>query len=54
MIQLEYWNGTEWVSAGGPFGNETMAWISLGDDCINYRTVNADTGKVLTDNREVS
>ncbi len=49
MVNLEYFNGEEWVSAGGPFGNETIAWISLGGDNLNYRTVNAETGEVLTD-----
>lgn len=29
-----------------------MAWISLGGDDSNYRTVDADTGKVLTDKSE--
>ena len=49
MINLEYWNGNDWVPAGGGFGNERIAWISLGGDDFNYRTVDADTGKVLTD-----
>lgn len=49
MIKLEYFNGTDWVAAGGPFGNEAMAWVSLGGDDVNYRTVDAATGKVLTD-----
>lgn len=48
-VNLEYWNGNEWVPAGGPFVNETVAWISLGPDNKNYRTVAADTGRVLTD-----
>lgn len=49
MVNIEYWNGREWVFAGGPFGNERIAWISLGGDDTNYRTVDAESGKVLTD-----
>lgn len=48
MVYLQYFNGTSWVSAGGPFGNEMIAWISLGSDNHNYRTV-TQTGEVLTD-----
>ena len=51
MVRLEYWNGTEWVFAGGEFVNEFIAWISLGEDNINYRTVDVESGKVLTDRR---
>ena len=49
MIQLQYWNGTEWIDIGEPWNHEFLAWISLGDDNINYRTVDLETGKVLTD-----
>lgn len=49
MIGLEYFNGKEWVSAGGEFYNEMIAWCSLGGDDFNYRTVNKETGEVLTD-----
>jgi len=49
MIELEYWNGIQWKSTGQKFGNERFAWLSLGGDDYNYRTVNYDTGKVLTD-----
>lgn len=47
MITLEYFNGTEWVFVG-MFFSEHIAWISLGDDDENYRTVDID-GNVLTD-----
>jgi len=47
FVKLEYFTGEKWVSAGGAFVNETLAWISLGMDERNYRTVQA--GKVLTD-----
>jgi hypothetical protein len=49
MVKIEYYDGSEWIPAGGPFGNEPLAWVSLGGDDVNYRTVDADTGKVLTD-----
>lgn len=49
MVQIEYWNGSEWTAEGAPFGSEHIAWISLGGDDFNYRTVDTDTGKVLTD-----
>ena len=48
MIQLQYWNGVEWTDVGSPFGNEIIAWVSLGGDDINYRTVEVETGRVLT------
>jgi len=48
MIKLEFYNGTEWVSAG-QFLSEKVAWMSPGDDNINYRTVDQH-GLVLTDN----
>lgn len=47
MITLEYFNGEEWVKAGS-FTNEKIAWLSLGGDYFNYRTVD-ENGKVLTD-----
>lgn len=49
MVYLQYWNGKEWVPASGCFGNENIAWISLGGDDFNYRSIDNDTGKVLTD-----
>ena len=47
MITLEYFNGIEWIFAG-KYGNEHLAWSSLGYDCVDYRTVD-ENGKVLTD-----
>lgn len=47
MIKLEYWIGDKWVPAG-EFHNEWTAWVSLGADNLNYRTVDED-GNVLTD-----
>ncbi len=47
MIKLEYFDGKFWCQCGS-FASEHLAWISLGDDCDNYRTRDAN-GKVLTD-----
>jgi hypothetical protein len=47
MIELQYFNGKEWVTVE-IFYNERIAWISLGGDDFNYRTVD-ENGKVLTD-----
>lgn len=51
MVYVQYWNGSEWISAGGPFGNETVALMTLGGDNYNYRTVD-ENGKVLTSYKE--
>lgn len=48
MIKLEYWNGKEWVLCS-QWLNEALAWMSLGADNLNYRTVDA-LGNVLTTN----
>lgn len=47
MVQLQYFNGMAWVDCG-EFGNEEIAWISLGGDDRDYRTLDS-SGKVLTD-----
>ena len=47
MIELQYFNGTEWTTVS-TWANEWMAWVSLGGDDYNYRTVD-ENGKVLTD-----
>ncbi len=47
MIKLQYNNGNEWVDCG-EFHNEIIAWMSLGGDDLNYRTIDSD-GVVLTD-----
>jgi len=49
MIQIEYFDGKDWIPAGDPWHSEHIAWISLGGDDYNYRTVDTETGKVLTD-----
>ena len=46
-IYLQYWNGKAWIPCGH-FWSEFAAWISLGGDNRNYRTVDA-LGNVLTD-----
>lgn len=50
MILIEYFNGKKWIPTGGQFSNESVAWISLGKDCLNYRTKDKETGKVLHEN----
>jgi hypothetical protein len=47
MIELQYFNGTEWKPVS-TWQNEVLAWVSLGGDDHNYRTVD-ENGKVLTD-----
>lgn len=47
MITLEYFNGKEWMYVA-TWTSEHLAWISLGGDDFNYRTVDKN-GKVLTD-----
>ena len=47
MIELQYFNGTEWATES-TWVNETIAWVSLGGDDYNYRTID-ENGKVLTD-----
>lgn len=50
-VRLEYWNGEMWGPCGPPWESEELAWISLGNDNVNYRTVDFVTGAVLTDKR---
>ena len=47
MITLEYFNGEEWIFVD-EYNHEWIAWVTLGDDNLNYRTVDED-GNVLTD-----
>lgn len=47
MIKLQYWNESKWIDCG-EFHNERIAWVSLGGDDFNYRTVDKETGDVLT------
>lgn len=46
MITLQYFTGEEWVDVS-QWGNEHLAWISLGDDNMGYRTID-EKGNVLT------
>ena len=52
-VALEYWNGREWVNCGY-WASEHIAWISLGGDDMNYRTVDTRTKEVLTDKRRLT
>jgi len=45
MVRLEYFNGKEWIFVGS-FHSDLIAWLSLGGDDLNYRTVGAD-GNVM-------
>lgn len=47
MIQLQYFNGTEWIDVS-KWHKEESAWLSLGGDDFNYRTID-ENGKILTD-----
>lgn len=49
MIRLEYYNGKEWILVG-EYQNELIAWVTLGGDNFNHRTVD-ENGIVLTDKR---
>jgi len=46
MIELQYFNGTDWKTVS-TWVNEMIAWVSLGDDNYNYRTIDED-GNVVT------
>ena len=47
MVYLEYYNGIDWIPVDiGPFENERSAWISLGNDTENYRTIRKESGQM--------
>lgn len=48
MVKLEWFDGSKWNPVKGDWPSEKMAWISLGGDDYNYRTVD-ENGNVLTD-----
>lgn len=52
MVVLEYLSGGHWIVCG-EFNSENLAWISLGGDDENYRTV-GPTGKILTDKSKLT
>ena len=49
MVQLQYFNGMKWVNCGDPWFTEHLAWLSLGGDDKDYRTIEVSSGKVLTE-----
>ena len=49
-VDLQYFDGEKWVFCGN-FYSEQTAWWSLGADTLNYRTINAETGEILTENK---
>lgn len=48
-INLEYFNGTEWIHVDG-FKTNELAWITLGADNRDYRTVDSK-GRVIEEAR---
>ena len=49
MIRLEFWNGEAWVEVA-EHRVEWMCWYSVAENCdTNCRTVDLETGKVITD-----
>ena len=52
MVTLQWFDGQKWVDTE-TWQNETLAWVSLGGDDYNYRTVD-ENGKVLTDKSKQS
>ena len=48
MIRLQYLSNGNWIDCG-EFNNERIAWMTLGGDNLNYRTID-ENGVVLTDN----
>lgn len=49
MIELQWFDGIKWIPVS-KWANEELAWISLGNDNVNYRTVDYK-GNVLTEKR---
>ena len=47
MVKLQFFNGSEWIDCG-EFNSEFIAWLSLGGDDADYRTID-HLGLVLTD-----
>jgi len=47
MIILQYFNGEKWIYCG-EFCHDWIAWMSLGGDDFNYRTID-ENGVVVTD-----
>jgi len=47
MVKLEWFNGKDWVECGEYISNHA-AWVSLGHDNINYRTLD-ENGNVIMD-----
>ena len=46
MIKLEYFDGTKWCYVG-EYVNENIAWVTLGTDNYNFRTVDENGNAVL-------
>lgn len=50
MIRIEYFNGIKLKDTGVSYPTEELAWLSLGNDCFDHRTVDTVTDQVLTEN----
>lgn len=50
MVRLQWYDGKKWIDVG-KFHNNTFAWMSLGSDNLNYRTMD-ENDKILKDTSE--
>lgn len=46
LITLQYFDGVEWIDVS-QWVNDAMAWVSLGGDDFNYRTIDS-SGNIIT------
>ncbi len=46
MVILQYLHRGKWVDCG-EFYSDHLAWISLGGDDFNYRTIDRESGEVI-------
>jgi len=52
-VRLEYWNGKKFIVCGD-FYNDQLAWVSLGGDDVNYRTVDIKSNEVITNKKKLN
>ena len=50
MIKLQYYNGQEWTTVS-EWNSAYAAWVSLGEDTLNYRSLDAQ-GNVIVQNKK--
>tara|TARA_R110000737_G_C14624761_1_gene494610 strand:- start:36603 stop:36749 length:147 start_codon:yes stop_codon:yes gene_type:complete len=46
MVTLQYFNGKEWQPVGDFISNH-VAWLSIGQDYDNYRTVDSEGNEIM-------